>query len=108
MSVVTDSKAPDEKKDPDTNNIYNIHKLFLTSAEDAELRRKFEQGGYGYKEAKEDLLKTVMKWREGKKAKFDDLMAHPEKIQMILDEGGKKARAQAQKTMKEVRSQIGL
>lgn len=108
MSVVTDSKAPAEKKDPDTNTIYNIHKLFLTNAEDAELRRKFEQGGYGYKDAKEDLLKTVMKWREGKKEKFDDLMAHPEKIMAILEEGGKKARVQAQKTMKEVRRQIGL
>lgn len=108
MSVVTDSKAPDEKKDPDTNNIYNIHKLFLSQSEDAALRAKFEKGGYGYKEAKEDLLGTIMKWREGKKEKFDDLMQHPEKLAKILEEGGKKARERAQVTMKEVREQLGL
>lgn len=108
MSVVTDSKTPDEKKDPDTNNIYNIHKLFLTQAEDASLRAKFERGGYGYKEAKEELLASIMKWREGKKEKFDELMANPEKIQKILEEGGKRARARAEETMKEVRKQIGL
>lgn len=108
MSVVTDSKAPDEKKDPDTNNIYNIHKLFLTQSEDAVLRAKFERGGYGYKEAKENLLAAIMKWREGKKNIFDELMQNPEKIKKILEEGSKKARVRAQETMKQVRLQVGL
>lgn len=108
MSVVTDSATPEEKKDPDTNNIYNIHKLFLSPQENDALRMKFEQGGYGYKQAKEELLATIMKWREGKKETFDDLMANPEKIKKILEEGGRKARAKAQETMKHVRVQIGL
>lgn len=108
MSIVTDSATPDEKKNPDTNNVYNIHKLFLTKAEDSALRAKFEKGGYGYKDAKEELLATIMKWREGKKHKFDELMNDPEKLKKILEEGGKKARTRAQETMKEIRTQIGL
>ena len=108
MSIVTDSATPDEKKNPDTNNVYNVHRLFLTNAEDAELRSKFERGGYAYKNAKEDLLVTIMKWREGKKEKFDELMSKPDDIKRILEEGGRKARARAQDTMKEVRKQIGL
>lgn len=108
MSVVTDSAHPDDKKNPDTNNIYNIHKLFLSEEEDAILRAKFEQGGYGYKQAKDDLLATIMKWREGKKEVYDDLIAHPEKIAKILEEGGDKARVQATETMKQVRKQVGL
>lgn len=108
MSIVTDSKTPEEKKDPDTNNIFNIHRLFLAQSETAELRAKFEKGGYGYKEAKEDLLETVMKWREGKKQKFDELMADPSALERLLEEGGKMARARAQETMSEVRQQIGL
>ncbi len=108
MGIVTDSASPDDAKDPDTNNIYNIHKLFLNNEEVTELRNKFQNGGYGYKVAKEDLLATIMKWREGKKEVYDDLVAHPEKIVAILDEGGKVARAKAQDTMKQVRAQIGL
>lgn len=108
MSIVTDSKMPDEKKDPDTNNIYNIHKLFLSQSEDAALRAKFEKGGYGYKEAKEDLLATIRSWREGKKERFDELMGDTTKLTLILERGGKKAREKAQETMKRVRSQIGL
>jgi tryptophanyl-tRNA synthetase len=108
MSVVTDSKSPEEKKNPDENNIYNIHKHFLTQEEDALLRQKFEQGGYSYKDAKEDLLKTIMKWREGKKEKYDALMSNPSELITLLTEGGEKAKKVAQETMLAVRKQVGL
>ena len=108
MSIVTDSAAPDEKKDPDTNNVYNIHKLFLTKEEDAILRAKFTDGGYGYKQAKDDLLATLMKWREGKIEIYNDLIANSEKIKVILEEGGKVARTRAEATMEVVRKTVGL
>lgn len=108
MGIVTDSKAREEKKNPDENNIYNIHKLFLNKEEDSTLRAKFENGGYGYKDAKEELLATIMKWREGKKEKYDELMADAEKISEILKKGGKAAKDRAEETMLKVRSQIGL
>lgn len=108
MGIVTDSARPEDTKHADENTIFNIHKHFLSDEEVSILRARFEQGGYGYKEAKEDLLATIMKWREGKKEKFDELMAHPEKIEKTLEDGGKRARAKAQETMKQVREQIGL
>ncbi len=108
MGIVTDSASPEEKKDPHTNNIYNIHKHFLNDEEVLLLRTKFEQGGYGYKAAKDDLLITIMRWREGRKEVFDELMANPAKIQAILEDGGTQARAKAQLTIQEVRGQIGL
>lgn len=108
MSIVTDSAAPEEKKDPDTNNVYNIHKHFLSKEEDEILRAKFENGGYGYKQAKEDLLAILMKWREGKKEVYDDLILHPEKIKAILEEGGKVAKAKAEGVMSEVRKTVGI
>lgn len=108
MSIVTDSATPEEKKNPDENNIYNIHKLFLNAEEIAQLRAKFENGGYGYKQAKDELLATIMKWREGKKEVYDELIANPEKLQNILREGGKVAQAKASKKMEEVRKVVGL
>jgi tryptophanyl-tRNA synthetase len=108
MGIVTDSATPEEKKNPDTNNIYNIHKLFLSESERQELRAKFENGGYGYKQAKDELLTTIMKWREGRKEIFDDLIAHPEKIQEVLRGGGEKAKIKAKETIGEVKRQVGL
>jgi tryptophanyl-tRNA synthetase len=108
MSIVTDSAHPDDKKNPETNTLYVIHKLFLSPEEDGILRNKFQGGGYGYKQAKDDLYESVMKWREGKKEIFDDLMAHQEKIIALLEDGGKSAEKKSQETMKEVRGQVGL
>lgn len=108
MGIVTDSASPGERKNPDTNNIYNIHKLFLNEEEEKALRLRFENGGYGYKDAKEDLLATIMMWRKGKKEMFDRLMNEPGTIKKILDEGGKKANIIAGETMKKVRTQVGL
>ena len=108
MGIVTDSASPEDTKDPDTNNIYNIHKLFLSEEEVKNLRGKFEQGGYGYKQAKDELLETIMRWREGRYETFNDMMSNPEKIKNILEEGGARAQLKAQVTMKEVREQIGL
>jgi tryptophanyl-tRNA synthetase len=108
MGIVTDSARPEDKKNADENNIFNIHKHFLDEEGVATLRAKFENGGYGYKEAKEELLATIMKWREGKKEQFDELMSNPSQIVAILEEGGKKARARAQETMGQVREQTGL
>ena len=84
----------------------------MSSEEIVSLRAKFEDpisvGGYGYKHAKDELLATIMKWREGKKEMFDDLMSHPEKIVVILEEGGTQAQSKARETITEVRAQIGL
>lgn len=108
MGIVTDSRSPEDKKDPDTNTIFNIHKLFLNSEEVTVLRGKFEQGGYSYKDAKEELLLTIMRWREGKKEIFDDLIAHPEKIETVLREGGQRAKKKAEEMMRMVRDQVGI
>ena len=108
MSIVTDSKTPEEKKNPDENTIYSIHRLFLNEEENKNLRSKFEQGGYGYKEAKDNLFNTIINWRKGKKEIYDDLISNPEKITQILKKGGELAREEAQKRMIEIRREIGL
>ena len=108
MSIVTDSASPEEKKNPDENNIYKIHKLFLNDEENRDLRAKFENGGYGYKQAKEELLATLMKWREGKKEKYDELVSNPSFIFSLLKEGGEQARKKAEEKMEIVRKQVGL
>jgi tryptophanyl-tRNA synthetase len=108
MSIVTDSASPSEKKNPDENNIYNIHKLFLSEEENTKLRERFETGGYGYKDAKESLLATIIEWRKGKVETYNDLIAHPEKIRTILEQGKIVAKKKAEETMSEVRKITGL
>lgn len=108
MSIVTDSATPEEKKDPDTNNIFNIHKHFLSAEETQTLKQKFEDGGYGYKDAKEDLFNTVLEWRKGKIDIYLDLLANRDFLNKLLEENGKRVRGSAQNKLAEVRKIVGL
>lgn len=108
MSIVTDSARPEDKKNPDENNVYNIHKLFLTKEEDAILRQKFEDGGYSYKEAKENCAEVVIKFIAPLREKYEYYQSHPEEVASILEDGAVRARAKAKATMTEVRKITGL
>lgn len=108
MGIVTDSATPEQKKNPDENNIYLIHRLFLNVDEDRELRNKFENGGYGYKQAKDDLLETFMKWRKDKIEIYEDLQNNKDKVYKILEEGKTKAKPVAIDMMNEIRKLTGL
>lgn len=108
MGIVTDSKTPDEKKNPDENNVYNIHKLFLNEEENKTLRGKYEQGGLSYKEAKEMLYNAILKHMAPMREKYKYYQEHKNEVYSILEEGGRHARAQAQETMKKVKEMIGL
>lgn len=108
MSIVTDSAAPGDKKDPDINNIFNIHKHFLNKDEVLELRAKFENGEYGYKEAKEALFTAVLGWRKGKMDIYNDLLSDKYALDILLEENGKRVRAVAQQKIKQIREIVGL
>ena len=108
MSIVTDSARPEEKKDADTNNVFNIHKLFLTDTETATLRGKFADGGYSYKDAKEDLLHTFTNWIMPYQDKYEYFQSHPEIVNDILKKGGLKARTKAQETCQQSATQPDL
>jgi len=59
MRIVTDTKAIEEPKDPDENNIYNIYKHFATAEMIAENRKKYTQGGVGYGDLKKELFELL-------------------------------------------------
>jgi tryptophanyl-tRNA synthetase len=108
MSIVTDSKSPEEPKDPETCNIFALHTLFLKDQELEALRSRYTQGGLGYKESKEMLLKEIIEYiaplRERREKYAQDMTT----VMEILAEGNKKARAIAEAKMDIVRKNIGV
>jgi tryptophanyl-tRNA synthetase len=108
MKIVTDSKTPDEPKDPLTDNIYALHKLFQSEEMLQQLRLRYIGGDIGYKESKELLANTIVEKISVWKEKYDYLQSHPEEVEKILSEGRIKARAKATQTIAEVRKLVGL
>jgi tryptophanyl-tRNA synthetase len=108
MGIVTDSKTPEEPKDPDACTVFAIHKLFLKGQKLESVRSQYSNGGLGYKEAKEmlleDILDLVRPMRERREMYARDMNAVVE----ILHKGNEKARAVANKKMELVRANIGV
>lgn len=58
--ILTTDLLPEDPKDPDTCNVYNIVKLFLTDDERQDLRTKYTAGGMSYKYVKDLLYEKII------------------------------------------------
>ncbi len=108
MQVVTDSLKPEDPKDPETSNIFQIHKLFLSESEAQELAQKYKTGGLGYKDAKEMLAESVKNFIRPLREKRKEIEANQEYVDQVLREGAEKAREITSAKLKEVRAKVGI
>jgi len=108
MSIPTDSKGVAEAKDPETNHIFAIHKLFLNDSEKAALAERYKKGGLGYREAKEGLIDALKAFIKPLREKRAMLASDLETVFDILKEGGQRASLRAEKKLKEVRDAVGV
>ncbi|NTV44188.1 MAG: tryptophan--tRNA ligase [Candidatus Yonathbacteria bacterium] len=105
--IVTDSRAPEEAKDPETDNIFALHKLFSTDSL-ADIERRYRDGGIGYKESKDILLANILTFVRPFREKREVIAADITGVEGILDEGGKIARDRAIAKLDDVRRKTGL
>ena len=106
MSIVTDSKAPSEPKDPDTCNIFALHKLVTPNLD--KLAERYRAGEISYKESKELLFESLsvfLKPIQEKKLVLDEQRPY---IKQILEEGRVAAEKVANQTLMEVKERTGL
>ena len=105
--IVTDSRGPGEPKDADASHLYLIYKAFAKPAEATDFRDEL-LAGMGWGDAKQRLCDRIEQEMGPLRANYEELMSHPERIEEILQEGARKARAIATPFMKELRQAVGL
>ncbi len=103
MRIITDSKLPEDKKDPDESTIYQLYKHFATDAEIAEFAEMFRRGGMGYGTAKTILFEKINSVLAEPRAKYEYLMSNTAEIEAILADGAKRAGAVARETLGRVK-----
>ena len=108
MSIVTDSKKPSEPKDPETCNIFAIHKLFLKNEDLENLRKRYTNGGLGYKESKDMLYEEIVSFIKPMREKREYYEKNIEEVKKILNSGGERARNNIQNKMKIIRDNVGV
>ncbi|OYU45895.1 MAG: tryptophan--tRNA ligase [Burkholderiales bacterium PBB4] len=105
--IKTDSRAPGEPKDTEGSALFQIYQAFATETETQALRQAFAEG-IAWGDAKAILLDRVDQEIAPMRAAYEDLMAHPERIEALLLKGAQKARAIATPFMAQLRSAVGL
>ena len=73
-----------------------------------QLKQDYKAGKVGDVEVKNYLFKTLMEYFKPARKRYEELKANPQMVKKILQEGSKKARQIAIKTMEEVREAIGM
>jgi tryptophanyl-tRNA synthetase len=105
--IVTDSRLPGEPKDAEGTPLVTIHDAFATPAQRAAFRTAL-QAGLGWGEAKQQLVALVESQVGPMRERYAELMAHPERIEEVLEAGARKARAVAQPFLASLRRAVGL
>ena len=108
MKIKTDSTPVEDPKNPDTCNVFLLSRLMATPEETEALRRQYLAGGMGYGVAKQLLFEKYTDYFAEARARRAELMANPAKVEEILQEGARKARAVAEESMLKIRAAVGL
>jgi tryptophanyl-tRNA synthetase len=109
MSIVTDSQPVEAPKaDLDKNIPLQLYKLVATPDKANELQAKLAAGGFGYGEAKKELLAALMDYFAPLRQKREELVKNLDYVHEVLRKGAERANAVADETMGKVRKAVGL
>ncbi|HET8886867.1 MAG TPA: tryptophan--tRNA ligase [Salinimicrobium sp.] len=107
MSIQTDSTPLEEPKNPDVCNVFNLYKIIATKEETAEIRKKYEDGGFGYGHAKQAFYELLLEKYTVQREKYNYYMNNLSEIDAALEKGAEKARKVADGVLVRVREKLG-
>ncbi|HSK65310.1 MAG TPA: tryptophan--tRNA ligase, partial [Anaerolineales bacterium] len=93
---------------PDVCNVYTMHKIFSSPAEVDMVNTECRRAGIGCVDCKKLLAKNLNCHLEPFRARRAELASRPGYVKEVLDDGARRARVIAEKTMEEVREAIQL
>lgn len=110
MQMVTDPQRikRSDPGNPDVCNVFTLHKVF-TPKEDVEMINvECRKAGIGCVDCKKRFAENLNKALEPFRTKRAELAAKPDLVAATLNDGARRARAIAEKTMEEVRAAVQL
>ena len=108
MRIVTDSRRPEEPKDPEQDNVFNIYRHFVPEEEAERMRQRYIRGGLAYSEIKQGLFELLEDNFSQAREKYEDLMKDWGYVDRVLLEGAEKARDIGKPMMEKVRKAVGV
>lgn len=108
MRIVTDSKHPDEPKNPYNCNVFAIWRHFAPADAVEDKRQLYCRGGLAYSDIKQELYELLLAKFDADYQVFRKYMSDTGAINQILKQGARKARAIAAPVLSKIRRKIGI
>jgi tryptophanyl-tRNA synthetase len=107
LRVVTNSLEPGEPKNPDDSALYAIYAAFATPQQRTEMRQAYADG-IAWGEAKQLTFELIDRELGPARSRYAALMAEPARIEEVLLDGARKARAWATPFLARIRNAVGI
>ena len=108
FSIVTDSRAPGEPKDPAGSALFELYQAFATAGETATMRKAYADG-IAWGDAKQALFERIDSEVAPLRERYEALVADPARIEQQLRDGARRLREQhATPFLHELRNAVGL
>ncbi len=107
LRVVTNSLEPGAAKDPDDSTLYAIYAAFATPQQRAEMRQAYADG-IAWGEAKQLTFELIDRELAPARSRYELLLAEPARIEEVLLDGARKARAWATPFLARIRAAVGI
>jgi len=108
MSIVTDDKALEEPKDPETCNVFAIIKLLASKNKQEEIKKKYLAWNYGYWHAKLELLEIFLDYFKDARQKYQEILQNPNIIKEKLKVWNEVLNEKATKKYEEIMKLVWL
>ena len=108
MRIVTDSRRPEEPKDPETDNVFAIYKHFASPEDIQRVREGYIQGGIAYSEIKNELYELLEAEFSEARDNYERYMDDWTYLDEVLMQGAEKARKISVPKIAEVRKAVGV
>ena len=108
MRISTDSRPMENAKDPETDHLFQLYRLFATPEQIEELRAIYLRGGFGYGDVKKRLADVSDTYLQPARKRRSELESHPALVKEILCKGAAKARERASNVLLRAERACGL
>jgi tryptophanyl-tRNA synthetase len=94
--------------DPARCPVWQFHQVYSDAATKEQVVRGCTSAAIGCLECKQPVIEAVLREQQPWRERAADLVARPQRVRAIVDEGTERARAVARDTMRDVREAMGL
>jgi tryptophanyl-tRNA synthetase len=106
--IVTDSTPVDEPKNPETDTLYALFKLFAPAADLEQVREGYLKGGLGYGDVKKRLAVHLSAYFAEARDRRAHWLAHPDRVQEVRASAAVRARKTARIVLDRARAACGV